>query len=121
LRGEHLGSVRMYDGFSAIWRGFQKNAFRFLVVNPATGRQVVMASIVMTSWLPMLIALILANLPIVALLFYFVPVIALSPWYGGTRRALLAPFGIYLFQLIALNAMFVTTFGRKTQWKGRPV
>lgn len=121
MRGEKLGSVRMYDGFGAIWRGFQKNAFRFLVVNPATGRQVVMASIVMTSWLPVWIGLMMTGLSIPALLFYFVPVIALTPWYGGFLRALLAPFGIYLFQLIALNAMITTTFGRSTSWKGRPV
>ena len=37
IRAEHLGHVRMYDGFSAIWRGFQKNSFRFLVINPWSG------------------------------------------------------------------------------------
>ena len=34
---------------------------------------------------------------------------------------LLAPFAIYLFQLIALNGMFVTVTGRKTLWKDRRV
>ncbi|MBY0505018.1 MAG: glycosyltransferase [Bryobacteraceae bacterium] len=121
LRAEKLGSVRMYDGLGAIWRGFQKNAFRFLVVNPATGFQVVLASIVMASWLPMLAALMLNQLWIAAALFYFVPTLVFASWYGGIFQALLAPYAIYFFQAIALNAMISTTFNRRTLWKGRAV
>ncbi len=121
LRAEHLGSVRMYDSFGAIWQGFQKNAFRFLVVNPGTGFQVVLASIVMASWLPMLIALCYFQLWIVAALFYFVPTLIFRSWYGGFAQALLVPYAIYFFQLIALNAMVSTTFNRRTLWKGRAV
>jgi chlorobactene glucosyltransferase len=121
LRAEHLGSVRMYDSLGAIWRGFQKNAFRFLVVNPVTGFQVVLASIVMASWLPMMVTLLAYKFWIGAALFYFLPCLLFAPWYGGVLGALLAPYAIYFFQLIALNAMITTTFGRRTLWKGRAV
>ncbi len=121
LRAEHLGSVRMYDGFAAIWRGFQKNAFRFLVVNPGTGFQVVVASIVMASWLPMMIALITHKLWIAAVLFYLLPCALFAPWYGSFLGILLTPLAIYLFQAIALNAMISTTFNLRTTWKGRAV
>lgn len=121
LRGEKLGHVRMYDSFGAIWRGFQKNSFRFLLVNPKTGFEVVMASIVMASWIPVLVALCWQGLWAPALVFYFVPSIAWAPWYGGIRRALLVPFAIYLFQAIALNAMISTTLGLETRWKGRRI
>jgi chlorobactene glucosyltransferase len=121
LRAEHLGSVRMYDGLGAIWRGFQKNAFRFLVVNPATGFQVVLASIVMASWLPMLIALLAYKLWVVAIVFYFLPSFLFAPWYGSVTGALLMPYAIYFFQAIALNAMISTTFNLRTTWKGRAV
>lgn len=120
-RAEKLASVRMYDSFGAIWRGFAKNAFRFLTVNPRTGLQVVIASAVMTSWLPVLLFLIYTQCWSAAALFALLPSVLFYPWYGSLSRALLAPFGIYVFQAIAINAMIHTTFGLQTQWKGRPV
>jgi len=136
LRAEHLGSVRMYDSFGAIWNGFQKNSFRFLRANPAGGAQVIAASILLTSWLPVIVlglgdyprpfspAVLLEPTPV--LLLFVAPFLTLLPWYaeshvGRMWRVLLAPFGIYFFQLIALNGMFVTLFRRTTDWKGRRV
>lgn len=121
LRSESLAHVRMYDSLQAIWRGFEKNSFRFLLINPKTGAQVVMASILMTSWLPVLVVLLAAGLPLAAAAFALLPAAVFAPWYGGFLRALLAAPAIYLFQLIALNGMISTTFGRKAIWKGRPV
>jgi cellulose synthase/poly-beta-1,6-N-acetylglucosamine synthase-like glycosyltransferase len=113
LRAEHLGHVRMYDGASAIWRGFQKNSFRFLQINPLGGLQVVFSSILLTSWAPLLMV------GPHRLLLFLTPFLALLPWYS--QRILLAPFAIYFFQLIALNGMLTTLTHRKTDWKGRGV
>ena len=136
LRAEHLGSVRMYDSLPAIWRGFQKNSFRFLQVNPGSGIQVVLASILLTSWLPALIlgfgdypsplTLRLVLTPSPVLLLFLCPFLTLLPWYAESRpsriwRVMLAPAAIYVFQLIALNGMFVTLFRLTTDWKGRRV
>jgi hypothetical protein len=125
IRAERLGHVRMYDGLAAIWRGFQKNSFRFLVINPWSGLQVILASILLTSWLPVLLLglsdsprLSLAPTP-VALLF-FAPFLSLLPWYRSVN-VMFAPFAIYLFQLIALNGMLTTILRRPTQWKSRDV
>lgn len=130
LRAEHLGSVRMYDSLPAIWRGFQKNSFRFLQANPAGGAQVILASILLTSWLPAILVGLrdyptpfAANLlftPTPVLLLFFVPFLTLLPWYAGPS-ILLAPVAIYLFQLIALNGMLKTILRRTTDWKGRRV
>lgn len=120
LRGERLGSVRMYDSFAAIWRGFQKNSFRFLLVNPASGLQVILASILLTSYLPVLFWLIASHEVGAAVVFASIPTAVLWPWYRSAS-ALLAPAAIYVFQLIALNGMLSTTFGRKAVWKGRRV
>ena len=136
IRAEHLGSVRMYTGFASIWRGFQKNSFRFLQANPIGGVQVILASMLLTSWLPALILglheyqrpfsiqMLFAPTPVLLLLIS--PLLTLLPWYAESHaarswRVILAPFAIYLFQLIALNGMFVTIFGRATDWKGRSV
>jgi len=121
LRAERLGSVRMYNSFGAIWRGFQKNSFRFLLVNPVSALQVVTASILLTSYLPVLVWLLVERQWIAALVFAFVPALALFPWYGSVPTGLLAPLAIYVFQLIALNGMVTTLFGRKALWKGRRV
>ncbi|MDQ2948383.1 MAG: glycosyltransferase [Acidobacteriota bacterium] len=121
LRAEHLGSVRMYDSFGAIWRGFQKNSFRFLMVNPWSGAQVVLASILLTSYVPVLLWLVREDHALIAVLFAAVPSLVLLPWYGSMVDALLAPAAIYVFQVIALNAMATSLFGRKAVWKGRRV
>lgn len=136
IRAENLGTVRMYDSLSAIWKGFQKNSFRFLQANPSAGVQVILASIFLTSWLPAILlgirdyptpfTLRLLLTPTPVLLLFFAPFLTLLPWYAeasGTRiwRVILAPAAIYCFQLIALNAMFVTLFRRSTDWKGRRV
>jgi len=129
IRAEHLGHVRMYDSFTSIWRGFQKNSFRFLLINPWSGAQVILASILLTSWLPVLIlgltdyprisASILFSPTPVTLLF-LAPIVSLLPWYRSWR-AIFGPFAIYLFQLIALNGMFTTLTRRATIWKERHV
>jgi chlorobactene glucosyltransferase len=121
MRAESMARVRMYDGFLSIWRGFEKNSFRFLKANPRTGLTVVLASIANTSWLPVFFWLLSEGYVLPAWLFAFVPVIAWAPWYGGPVRACAAPFAIYLFQLIAISGMVKSIFGLKTRWKGRSV
>ena len=125
IRAENLGHVRMYDSFAAIWRGFQKNSFRFLVINPFSGLQVIVASILLTSWLPVIL-LGLADYPTVSLaptpvtLLFFAPLLSLLPWYRSFN-VVFAPLAIYLFQLIALNGMRITLLRLPTQWKSRNV
>jgi hypothetical protein len=111
----------MYEGLRSIWRGFRKNSFRFLRANPTGGAAVIAASIVLTSYLPLLAALLWERLWTEAAVFAILPSVLLAPWYGGMRHALAAPLAIYLFQAIALDGMFMVLFGRKARWKGREV
>ncbi|MCC6264395.1 MAG: glycosyltransferase [Bryobacterales bacterium] len=121
IRAEAHGHVRMYESLGAIWRGFEKNSFRFLLVNPLSGAIVVAASIVLTSYLPVLASLLATENWVAAAGFAVLPGLALMPWYGGARAIVLTPVAIYLFQAIALSAMFKTLTRRKSNWKGRPV
>jgi chlorobactene glucosyltransferase len=120
LRAEHLGTVRMYEGFGAIWRGFEKNSFRFLLINRWTGAQVVLSSILLTSYLPILAFLLWNNRHVEAAVFAVLPGIFLLPWYRSPM-AFLSPIAIYAFQLIALSGMLATAHGRSAVWKGRKV
>jgi chlorobactene glucosyltransferase len=121
VRAEHLGSVRMYESLTDLWRGFEKNSFRFLTLNPRTGVQVVLASVLMTSYLPLLAALVSTQSWWMAAAATLAPVFLLRSWYGSTLRAVWSPLAIYLFQAIAITAMLGPLVGRKTMWKERPV
>lgn len=121
VRAEHLGAVRMYDSLGAIWRGFRKNSFKFLQANRRTGLQVMFTSILLTSVLPLMVWLWIDRQQwMIVLLALLVPYL-FAPWYGGVFRSILSLPAIYVFQLIALDGMAATTFGRKTDWKGRKV
>ncbi len=124
IRAETQGSVRMYEGLSTIWNGFRKNSFRFLLVNPGTGVQVILASILLTSWLPVLLYAgrtgVHGRLWFELVLLFLSPIVGLWRWYGGAW-SLLSPVAIYLFQLIALDGMLSTLTPRKAVWKGRRV
>ncbi len=121
VRAEALGNVRMYDSIQAIWRGFEKNSFRFLQVNPISGVIVVAASIIFTTFLPLLALLLLEKEWLSAALFALVPGITLLPWYRSAAALWRVPLAIYLFQLIALSGMAKTLVRAKTNWKGRMV
>lgn len=121
VRGEKFGAVRMYDSLHAIWKGFEKNSFRFLLLNPRTGFQVIISSILLTSWLPVLLSLLWNRHWVVALLFAALPPVLMRKWYGSLKEAVFAIPAIYVFQWIALAGMYHTTFGLPTLWKGREV
>jgi len=91
------------------------------LVNPISGLQVIAASILLTSYLPVLAWLVVDKRWVAAGVFAVLPPIGLAPWYGEWSHALLAPLAIYLFQLIALNGMLTTLLRRRTDWKGRRV
>ncbi len=120
-RAERLASVRMYNSFLSLWRGFQKNSFRVLFHNPRTGLRVVLATIAMTSWLPAAALLAASGHWLAAALSPLIPAAAWRPWYGAWRRALWAPLAIYLFQGIVVSAMLASLTGRGAVWKGRRV
>lgn len=121
VRCEAGGAVRMYGSFRAIWRGFEKNSFRFLLANPLNGLVVVAASIAYTTWLPMLASLVCEGHWLVAICFALMPGLTLVPWYGSLSALWMAPVAIYLFQCIALSGLAKTLARAKTEWKGRMV
>lgn len=121
VRAEAMANTSMYDSLPAIWRGFEKNSFKFLKFNRRTRLIVAAAATLMTFWLPMLAWLIQKEQFIAASILFFIPAAAWRGWYSSTVHALFAPFAIYLFQLVALSAMVKDFFGLKTGWKGRQV
>lgn len=105
-------SARRDDGIVALWQEFRKDCIGFLIANRAHGIQVIIASILLSLWTPVLV-LGVRDLPNqgywsisywlnpVTLLFC-VPMGFLWPWYRGWR-VILAPIAIYLFDFTALR------------------
>lgn len=121
MRAEKLGSVRMDGGLGEIWRGFEKNSFRFLLINRWCGAQVICSSILLTSYAPLMGWLIWNERWGLSVLFGLVPAVFLRSWYGSFGRSVFSPIAIYIFQCIAISAMFSSLHGRGVLWKGRRV
>lgn len=119
FRAPRTGSVRMYDSLASIWRGFLKNSFRFVRAQPRTGLQVVAASVLLTSYLPLLGWLGAGGEWAWMTIVFLAPPAMLWSWYDDASPRALSPVAIYLFQLIALHAMALAIFRSRTAWKGR--
>lgn len=132
IRAEHLGSVRLYRSAGEIWRGVQENSVRFLQAGPGLVIQVIVASILLTLWLPVLLlsladypapftfSMLLAPTP--AMLLFFAPLLTLLPWYAESRpgrmwRVVLFPLAIYVFEIMAIAGV-VTALIRKREQSG---
>lgn len=121
MRCESMAYVRQHESFGGLWRGFDRTSFRLLQANPRAALPVAAASLVMISWLPVLLLLLRLHIWAAAVPFFFVPALAWRRWYGSRRYALLAPFAICVFQAIAISAMAKGILGGTTDWKGRRV
>lgn len=121
FRAPRTGSVRMYDSLASIWSGFLKNSFRFVRAQPRTGLQVIAASVLLTSYLPLLGWLGAGGEWACVAVVFLAPPALLWSWYDDASPRVLSPVAIYLFQLIALHAMALAIFRARTAWKGRYV
>ncbi len=116
-RSGGLGHVRFHrDG---LWSGFERNAFRFVMVSPWIGLTIFTAACVAALWLPVLIWLIMDKHWLAVTAFAAMPSALLAVWYRNPMRALLAPFGIYGMFAIILNGLIAALTGRQLEWKGR--
>jgi len=112
-----LGHVRFHtDG---LWRGFERNAFRFVMIGPGTGLTIVFASAVAALWLPVLAWLALEKQWPVLIAFAMLPSAVLGIWYRNPLRALLAPLGIYGMFFVIVNGVVNALTGGQIEWKGR--
>jgi len=119
LRAEKLGSVRVNTGWRSIKHGFRRKLFRVLLANPWSCAQVILASSLLVSYLPILVYLGIQAQWMALSLFAALPIVLLRPWYGTWFQALAVPAAIYGLQYVALRAMVATVFKRPVEWKGR--
>lgn len=121
VRAESMAFGRMYESFRAIWRGFSKDSFRFLRANPRAGLQMIAASLLAASWLPILLWLAYERQWIGVGLFAAMPAVLFAPWHRSLRKALMTPLAICILPFITLNGMVCSFFGKTVIWKGRRV
>jgi glycosyltransferase involved in cell wall biosynthesis len=116
-RAGSLGHVRFHpDG---LWNGFERNAYRFVVVSPMIGITIFVASFVAALWLPILLWLAIDREWAIFTAFAVLPYAMLGVWYRNPLRALLAPLGIVGMFFIIANGFIAAITGRELEWKGR--
>jgi chlorobactene glucosyltransferase len=116
-RSGGLGHVRFHtDG---LWKGFERNAYRFVMVSPWIGIAICAASFLTILWLPMMIWLALDQQWAAFIAFGIMPSAVLGVWYRNPFRALLAPLGMYGMFCIVLDGFLAAITGREVEWKGR--
>jgi chlorobactene glucosyltransferase len=116
-RSGRLGHVRFHtDG---LWRGFERNAYRFVMVSPWIGIAIFAASFIAILWLPIMIWLAFDQEWPALIAFGIMPSAVLGVWYRNPFRALLAPLGMYGMFFIILDGFLAAITGREVEWKGR--
>jgi glycosyltransferase involved in cell wall biosynthesis len=116
-RSGSLGHVRFHPG--GLWRGFERNAYRFVMISPRIGITILTASVIAALWLPALVWLALDKEWPVLIVFALMPSAVLGVWYRNPVRALLAPLGIYGMFFVILNGFLAALTGRDLEWKRR--
>lgn len=119
VRADRLGHIRYHpDG---LWDGFERNAFRFVMISPWIGITIVAAACIAALWLPVLVWLFMAKHWATAGVFALLPWAVLGIWYPNPGRAMLAPLGMYGMFFVILNGFFSAITGSRIEWKGREV
>ena len=114
VRAEEFGRVPMHGGFD-------RKAFRFMLVSPWIGVTIMLATAFLALWLPVLAWLLLNRQWAPAAAFALLPSILMWRWYDDSPRALLAPVAIYGMLPIVLNAFIAALTDRQIEWKGRVI
>jgi len=99
---------------------FERNASRFALMGFSHGATVALVALACVLWLPALVWLLTAQQWLAAAIFFFLPNILFSPWYGWPH-AYLAPLGIYGMLPICLRAALGGLTRRRLKWKGRVI
>jgi chlorobactene glucosyltransferase len=116
-RSGQLGHVRFHPG--GLWKGFERNAYRYVMIRSRIGITILIAAFLAALWLPVLIWLGIDREWAVFTLFALLPSGLLGVWYRNPLRALLAPLGICGMFFIILNGFAAAITGRQLDWKGR--
>jgi 4,4'-diaponeurosporenoate glycosyltransferase len=121
MRAEDLGIIRRADGLRGVWRWLERSSFRFMLVSRGCAWKVLASAVVMTFYVPVIVALVWIDKIALACAVALIPIVLLARWYGGLHRSLLAPYAIYAFDFIGVLALLGSAFGRGIAWKGRRV
>ena len=116
-RAESLARARFREPQSAL----RRSAYRFLLLNFSVGAVVLLATLAWALWLPGIVWLVIERRSLAATILAVLPWLALISWYRGFRRALQAPFAIYLMLPIVFRSAARALLGRPVEWKGRAI
>jgi chlorobactene glucosyltransferase len=120
-RAADLGHVRSYAGWKGAWSGIERNAFRFVQVNPWTSLTILLTALCAALWLPLAAWLWFTGHRVAPAVLVFLVLLQLRPWYGNGLRVLLAPLAVYAALPILVHGLISALANRPIEWKGRTV
>ncbi|HEY4362597.1 MAG TPA: glycosyltransferase [Bryobacteraceae bacterium] len=120
-RAPGLGRRRYYEGFRGIYRGIERQAFRFMVVSWLIGVLILLAALCAALWLPLAAWLAWDRQWAAVAILALLPVVTLRPWYRNWLTALSAPLAIYWMLPVLARGLLSAVFGKPIVWKGRTV
>ena len=120
-RAADQGHVRSYAGWRGAWSGIERNAFRFVQVNPWTSLTILLTALCAAMWLPLAVWLWLTGHRTLPWLLVLLVLVQLRPWYGNRFSVLLAPLAVYAALPLLLHGLISALADRHIEWKGRTV
>ena len=120
-RAGSLGKVRSYAGWAGAWKGIERNAFRFVQVNPWTSLTILLTALFAALWLPLAAWLWFSGHQVAPWMLILLLLLQLRPWYGNGPRLMLAPLAIYAALPVLIHGLVSALADRKIEWKGRTV
>jgi chlorobactene glucosyltransferase len=106
--------------FREPWQTVARGAFRFTLVDPGTGVTIMIATVSIALWLPVLVWLLAGRHWPAAAAFALLPAMVTASWYRNAW-ALLAPLAVYWMLPIMCNGFVAAVTGRPVKWKGRVI
>jgi chlorobactene glucosyltransferase len=123
LRGDGMGTVRMYHDTSQLWPGLSRFAVASLRWTGLGGLWAILLTVFVAAPIELMLWALFSKQGLwSASLAWVTTALAMSGWaarFGGRRWTILAPLGAMQVQLAAIYGIVRRLLGRGVPWKGR--
>jgi chlorobactene glucosyltransferase len=121
VRAADLGHVRNYIGWQGARKRIERQALRFVHMDPKISVTILLTALCAALWLPLAVWLAFTGHLVAPGALALLVMLQLRPWYGNTWRVLLAPLAVYAAVPLLLQGLITVFVKKHIQWKGRRV
>jgi len=121
VRAANLGHARNYIGWRGARKMAERQALRFIHMEPKIGVTILLTALCAALWLPLAAWLAFTGHLLAAGILALLMMLQLWPWYGNSWRLLLAPLAVYAMLPLLLHGLITMFIKKHILWKGRKV